>query len=222
MAGNRPRICVSLTDENLKAVKEVEPLVDLIEVRLDLIGSRWKELIQYLEKPWIACNRIAREGGRWQGSEPKRIEELLSAVVMGAKIVDIELITPGIEEVVREFKGQVDCLISHHDLKETPPLEELREIVRQQLAAGADICKLVTTARRFTDNMAALQLITDFPETRMVSFAMGTLGYTSRIFCPLGGGDFTYASIEEGREAAPGQIAVRDLRKIYGMLEDEK
>jgi 3-dehydroquinate dehydratase len=49
---------------------------------------------------------------------------------------------------------------------------------------------------------------------------MGVPGYTSRILCPLVGGDFTYASIEEGRESAPGQITAGDLRKIYGMLED--
>ena len=89
-----------------------------------------------------------------------------------------------------------------------------------QMEAGADICKVVTTAQRFEDNLAVLQLISDFPETRVVSFAMGSLGFTSRILSPLVGGDFAYASSEEGRESAPGQIAVRDLGKIYRMLED--
>lgn len=220
MPGNKPRICAAIASDDLEAVKGAEPLADLLEVRLDLVGSGWPELVRHLEKPWIACNRCAREGGNWQGSEAKRIEELLSAVKLGAAIVDIELSTPDIYNVVREIKGGAVCLLSYHDLKETPPGEKMREIVREQLAAGADICKVVTTARRLEDNITTLQLINDFPGSRIVAFAMGDLGYLSRVLCALVGGDFTYASIAEGRESAPGQITVRDLRKIYGMLKD--
>jgi len=203
--GNRPRICATIVNDDLEAVKGIEPLVDLLEVRMDLIDAGWQELVKHLEKPWIACNRSAREGGSWKGSESKRIDELLGAIKLGADIVDIELSTPGVGKVVKEIKNRTKCLLSYHDLKETPSLERMREIVRHQLAAGADICKLVTS---------------DFPETRVVAFAMGAIGYTSRILCPLVGGDFTYASIEEGKESAPGQVTVRDLRKIYGMLKD--
>jgi len=220
LARNKPRICAAIVNDDLEAVKGVEPLVDLLEVRLDLIGSRWQELVRHLEKPWIACNRRAQEGGSWQGSESKRIDELLSATRLGAGTVDIELSTPGVAEVVKKLKGKVDCLLSYHDLKETPPLDKMRAIVRHQLSAGADICKLITTARSFADNTATLQLSADFPESRIVAFAMGDLGYISRILCPLVGGDFTYASIEEGLESAAGQITVRDLRNIYGMLKD--
>ena len=104
-------------------------------------------------------------------------------------------------------------------MKGTPPLDRMREIVQKELEAGADICKIVTTARRFEDNLAVLQLIPDFPKARVVSFAMGPLGFASRILCPLFGGDFTYASIEAGKESASGQITAGDLSKIYGMVE---
>ena len=222
MAKNKPRICATIVNNDLEAIRSIEPQVDLFEVRLDLIGSMWPELVSHLGKPWIACNRSTREGGRWQGSEAKRIEELLSTTSLGASIVDVELSTPGVAEIVTKLKGQADCLLSYHNLKETPPMEKMREIIRQQLAAGADICKLVTTARSFTDNIASLQIIPDFPETKVVSFAMGAWGHTSRILCPLVGGDFTYASIEAGKEAAPGQLTVKDLRNIYGILENER
>jgi 3-dehydroquinate dehydratase-1 len=217
---NRPRICAVIVNSELEAVKRVEPLIDLFEVRLDLIGSGWQQLVRNLEKTWIACNRSSVEGGSWQGSESKRVDELLGAVELGAGMVDIELSTPDVEAVVKGVKGRADCLLSYHNLEETPPLEKLREIVRHQLSAGADICKLITTARSFTDNIATLQLISDFPGIRVVSFAMGALGYTSRVLCPLVGGDFIYASIEEGRESAAGQITVNALQNIYGMLKD--
>ena len=214
----RPRICASIVSNDLQAVRGVEPFVELFEVRIDLIGDDWRELVKQLKKPWIACNRSADEGGSWQGSESKRREELLSAVEMGASIIDVELVTGNLKEIVQLIKKKAKCLLSFHDLKGTPPLDRMREIVQKELEAGADICKIVTTAQRFEDNLAVLQLISDFPKTRVISFAMGPFGFTSRILCPLVGGDFTYASIEAGRESASGQITARDLRKIYGMV----
>ena len=90
--------------------------------------------------------------------------------------------------------------------------------MRNQLNRGADICKIVTTATSPDDNLTVLQLINTFAETRMVSLAMGNLGLTSRILCPLAGGAFTYASIERDKESAPGQMTVSELVKIYQMV----
>jgi 3-dehydroquinate dehydratase type I len=215
----RPRICAAIVENDLSAIKGVESLIDLYEVRIDLIGEDWPELIRELEKPWIACNRFADEGGRWKEDETSRIEELLKAAELGADIIDIELSTKNLNEVVRSIKKGTKCLLSYHDLTGTPPLDNLKGVIERQLAAGADICKVVTTASSFEDNLNILQLITMFPEEKMVSFAMGPLGSISRIMCPLVGGYFTYASIEEGKESAFGQLTVRDLRKLYEMVK---
>jgi len=216
----RPRICAVIVNTDLAAVQEAEPFIDLFEVRIDLIGDGWQELVKHLKKPWIACNRSADEGGSWQGSESKRREELLSTIELGAEIIDVELVTGNLEEIVPLIKKRAKCLLSFHDWKGTPPLDRMRAIVQRELEAGADICKLVTTARSFEDNRTVLQLIAEFPQARMVSFAMGPLGLVSRVLCPLAGGDFTYASIEKGRESAPGQITARDLRNLYDMVRD--
>jgi 3-dehydroquinate dehydratase type I len=220
LVAERPVICVPIVSDDPAALKKAEPLADLFEVRIDLIGKGWRDLAGCLNKPWLACNRRAEEGGKWRGSEADRIKELLSAIGLGAGIIDIELVTPGLAKVVKEIKGKAECLISYHNNKETP-LEKLHEIVRQQLAAGADICKVVTTARTFADNIAVLQLIREFPGTKVVAFAMGAEGQISRVLCPLTGGYFTYASMAEGKESAAGQITVEDLRKIYRMLRGD-
>jgi len=216
----KPRICAVIVNDNLKAVKEVEPFADLLEVRIDLIGDGWQELAGQLSRPWIACNRQAEEGGRWQESEAERIAALLQAVDLGADIVDIELRTENLKQVVAQVKQRAKCLLSFHELAGTPPLDEMKEIVNRQLAAGADICKVVATAQSFADNRSVLQLIADFPQVKVVSFAMGPLGSISRILSPLIGGYFTYASIKEGEESAPGQITVGDLREIYEMVAE--
>jgi len=214
----KPRICASIVNNDLEAVKSVEPLADLFEVRIDLIGDDWPELVNQLDKPWIACNRSADEGGKWQGNEARRVEKLLQAIELGADIVDIELRAKNLDKIVQLVKKRTKCLLSFHDLEKTPPLDEMREVIRRQLKTGADISKVVTTAWGFEDNLTVLKLISEFPGVRLISFAMGPLGSMSRVLCPLLGGDFTYASIEKGKESAEGQIAVRDLIKTYEMI----
>jgi len=216
----KPKICAAIINKGLQAIRDVEPQVDLFEVRIDLIGEGWPQLTQRLKKPWIACNRLAGEGGNWKDSEARRIKELLKAVELGADIVDIELATENLGEVVPGIKNRAKCLLSFHDVAGTPSLDKLQAMVQRQLEAGADICKVVTTARRLEDNLTVLRLISDFPKARMVSFAMGPLGSASRILCPLVGGDFIYASIDKGKESAAGQLTVAELRKIYGMMAD--
>ncbi len=213
----KPRICAVIVDKDFDSVKQVEPLVDLFEVRLDLIGDGWQELARRLSKPWLGCNRIAGEGGKQQ-EEGSRIESLLEASRLGADVIDIELRTENLEKLVPQIKKRSKCLLSFHDLKGTPALDAMKKIVERQLAAGADICKVVATAQNFEDNLTTLQLIRAFPRARVVSFAMGPLGLLSRVFCPLVGGDFTYASLEKGRESAAGQLTVNALKAIYGMI----
>ncbi len=216
----KPRICAVIVSNDPEAIRQVEPLVDLYEVRIDLIGDGWPELVKQLRKPWIACNRSADEGGQWQGNEARRIEKLLQAIELEADIVDIELRTKNLEKIVQLVKKRTKCLLSFHDLEKTPPLDEMKERVSRQLKAGADICKVITTAQGFKDNLAVLKLIPEFPGVRLISFAMGPLGSMSRVLCPLVGGDFTYASIEKGKESAQGQITVEDLTKIYEMVRE--
>ncbi len=215
----RPRICAVIVDNDPEAVKRAEPLVDLFEVRMDLIGDGWREMVEQLRKPWIACNRSAEEGGSWRGSESKRRDELLDAVELGADIIDIELVTGNLKEIVPLIKKKAKCLLSFHDLKGTPPLDRMREIVQRELETGADICKVTSTARRFEDNLTVLQLISEFSGIKIISFAMGDSGLVSRVLCPLIGGDFTYASIEKGKESAAGQMTVENLRKLYEMVQ---
>ncbi|MDD4984434.1 MAG: type I 3-dehydroquinate dehydratase [Dehalococcoidales bacterium] len=214
----KPGICAVITNRDEKALRGVEPFAELFEVRIDLIGEGWQDIARQLEKPWIACARRPVEGGRWERSEAERTEVLVKASELGCAMVDIEVETGELGKTMLQIKKRTKCLLSFHELKKTPSLNSLKEIVKKQMEAGADVCKVITTAESLEDNLTTLKLITDFPKTRIVSFAMGPLGLVSRVLCPLVGGDFTYASIEEGKESAPGQITVRQLRKLYEMV----
>ncbi len=214
-----PEICAVITGNDAGSVAALELAVDLFELRLDLIGKGWRDVVAAVRKPWIAACRPAAEGGKWKGSEAKRLAELDSAVELGARYVDIELTAPGVAEAAAGFKGKARVIVSYHDFTETPPLDRLRQIIINQLAAGAEICKVVTTALQPADNITVMNLISLFPDTRVVAFCMGPLGQVSRVLSPLAGGCFTYASAAAGKESASGQLTVAELRAIYAMLE---
>ncbi len=213
-----PRICVVITQADEAAVQEAEKLADLFEIRIDLLKNSWMEIAHNMRKPWIATNRSAKEGGQWREGEPQRKEELLKALRMGADIIDVELSTPGLEEFVPIIKKDAMCLVSFHDMQGTPPAAELERIVKAELAAGADICKVATTATGFEDNNTVLQLIKNFPGIKIVALAMGPKGQASRVMCPLMGGEFTYASLKSGQESASAQITLGELHRLYRLV----
>jgi 3-dehydroquinate dehydratase type I len=214
----RPKICAVIVSEDFTVPPDVLPLVDLFEVRIDLIGAAWKEAIKKLNHPWLATNRTPVEGGRGEADEEERVSRLLEAIELGASMVDIELSTRRLKKIVPKIGPKAACLISFHDFAGTPSLRRLTEIVERQIKAGADICKVVTTATGFEDNLTMLRLIKAFPQTKMVALTMGPLGMISRILSPLAGAYFTYASLEKGKESAPGQMTVAELREIYRMI----
>jgi 3-dehydroquinate dehydratase type I len=218
----RPKICAVIVSEDFTVPPDALPLVDLFEVRLDLIGPRWKEAAKRLKLPWLATNRTPLEGGKGEEDEKERVSKLLEAVEFGASMVDVELSLAGLKKVVLEIKQKASCLISFHDIVGTPPYPRLADIVARQIDAGADICKVVTTATGFEDNLTILRLIKAFPGTKMVALTMGPQGMISRILSPLAGAYFTYASISRGKESAPGQMTVAELREIYRTVGAEK
>jgi len=202
-------------------VSSLEPLIDYWEVRLDLIGPEWPAVVSKLHKPWIACNRRPEEGGRGRQDENSRLNQLIEALDYGPAMADIELNTPGLMEIVPVIKARTSCLISYHDFEKTPDYSELNGLLRREQQAGADICKIVTTAESVSDNLALLKFITANRTDRLVAFAMGVEGRLSRVLSPLAGAYFTFASLQSGKESASGQIAVAELRELYNQLKPE-
>ena len=215
----KAKICAVITEIDEAGIAAAEPLAELFEVRIDLIGEKWPEVARRLTKPWIATNRLPSEGGRWQDPETGRLEELMKAIGMGASIVDLELTTPNLARIVAAIKKKARCLISYHDFNGTPSFADLKDIIQQQVAAGADICKLVTTAKSIDDNLNLLRLYREFPGQQLVAFGMSESGILSRVLAPLAGAEFTYGSLETGKQSAPGQTTVAQLAETYGLLK---
>jgi len=198
----------------------IEHSPDLIEVRLDFM-----ERVAGLERfravtalPLIATIRRGSEGGNFKGSEEDRIEWLLRACDEGFDYVDLELAASESIDIVRE-RG-VGLILSYHDFFGTSPITRLEGILDEMLEFKPDICKIIGTVRAEDDNLTYLKFIKLAQrKAKIVSFGMGERSLISRVFSPLIGGEYTYASAEEGEETAQGQIPIKMLRELYELLE---
>lgn len=222
----KPKICAVIFGESLEeialTIREAEKLADLIEIRFDLSAEINPEKVRKLTSlPLIATNRSKTEGGRFEGPAEKQAEPLLEAAKSGFDYVDLEVSFRNLPETVSKLKNfGVKPIVSFHDFCETPSIEELEGIIRRQKKHLAEICKVVTMARRIEDNLTILSLLSSAVKRgeKIVAFCMGRLGLPSRILSPIFGGQFTYASVKRGKEAAPGQLTLEELKQIYKLM----
>ena len=221
------RVCVPVM---AKTVSSLIPLIeraealgaDIVEVRLDYLDrlEGIAELPEHTSVPLIATNRQHEQGGFRPQDEETRLGTLVEAAEAGFRYVDVELTARGAEAAVSKVRDAgAEPIVSYHDLIRTPKITEMEEIVEREIDAGAEVCKLVTTAKDASDSVVCLLLNLMFSEeTKIVCFAMGEGGILSRVLAPVFGAYFTYASLREGLETAPGQISITELRETYSKL----
>ncbi len=225
-------ICVSVTANDgqgiLDAVSPVLSLVDVVEIRLDtMLDPSMEGWIASIPKPVLVTNRPAWEGGQYTGNEQDRIALLGAALRAGATYVDIELKTaPDLRKVLQNLAREqgAKVIVSNHDFQSTPSLDHLRQTLREMIASGADIGKIVTTATCAAETLRILSLQQEamaahFP---LSAFAMGAAGTISRLATLYLGGCMTYAAITAQQATAPGQLSVHDLHALKTILEQPK
>ncbi len=219
-------ICIPITAKNtqeaLEKIARANALADILEIRLDMIGSfDLHKMIQGASKPVLATYRSTREGGKGPADHKTHAGYLLNALKEGAELVDVERSFPEKwREKIFRARGKSSIVISVHVSDHTPSKEELHEIFEELSASGADIIKIVTYANTMTDNLRVLNLIPKAHERgiKIIAFCMGPFGRISRIFSHLMGAYLTFASLEGGEESAAGQIPVEEMKKILELL----
>jgi 3-dehydroquinate dehydratase type I len=211
------------TTEALHLIEKAEEEhADLIEVRLDCLKdySDLADAAAHGKTLKIATCKLCSCQGKFSGTETEQWQILLSAAKNGFEYVDVELTQPKLKNAIKELKLlSVKPIVSFHNFAETPSLPELNNVLKREIASGADVCKIVTTAKHIEDNLTLLNFTaTACNKTKIVCFAMGELGKVSRLLSPLFGGYFTFASLERGSETAAGQITLQEIKTAYELL----
>lgn len=221
------RVCVPLAAEK---TSELIPLIEraentgakLIEIRLDYLKEMdgIEAIVRSSSLPLIATNRQYEQGGYRPQDEELRIRTLIKAAEGGFQYVDVELTTANLESLISKLRGLgVKPIVSFHDFEGTPTFSEMEHTLHKEIEAGGEICKLVTTAKNFNDNLTCLLLVSKMSEkSKIVCFAMGEKGIISRTLSPFFGAYFTYASLKKSMKTAPGQLTLSDLRRLYRIL----
>lgn len=127
--------------------------------------------------------------------------------------IDIDLKTS--PKLIRKIKTKCEKLIiSFHDYKKTPGQKKLIDIIEREFKLGADIAKISTYAQKMEDNIKVLSLLVKFKEKHVIAVCMGKIGKISRIGGIILGNYITYASLNDEKKTADGQICIDEIKKI--------
>jgi len=233
MGGDDPLICIPIVAEEEKeleqaAKKIVELSPDVIEWRADCYKDicdlvKVKRALKILrgiigEIPLIFTFRSSLEGGFKKVDDDIRYETIKQVINTGeADVIDIELLSG--KNNIAEIKAAADkyhipLIISYHNFQETPPVEFLTDLMRQQVVCGAGIAKIAVMPKTEEDVlnllMATLRIRREMPDIPLITMSMGSVGIISRIAGGIFGSDLTFGASE--KTSAPGQIPIAELR----------
>ena len=220
-----PRICIALGFPDAETLlaharKEYDAGERFLEFRIDYlpapengVAAIRKFLSRHADCTILATCRRRQNHGKFNGSVEEQVHVLEAAIGAGAQAVDVEIESAeNCVEPLQSLRSQAYVLLSYHNYGGTPPLES---ILRRMTRIPADGYKLVTTARKPSDNFRVLNLARVNPRTPMVLLAMGEAGFPTRVLSTALGGLYTYATPNAAEGTASGQVSARQLRHLY-------
>lgn len=191
-----------------------------VEVRLDLCGFTEEEV-----KTLFQCQKRARMIATCHVELPSQVDGatrlLTAAILAGADYVDIPVDFPeSTRRWLMSLAMNCGCqvILSYHNYSATDPAERLLQVARQAQYDGADIIKVVTTARTPADAATVLSLYDHFPPEKLIAFAMGKAGRESRFLAFVKGAPLLYIAPARESATADGQPAWADLLPDDAMI----
>lgn len=220
-----PRICIALGLSDAATLleharREADDGETFLEFRLDYLDNpeNGVKIIREFLKEHSDCIVLAtcrrhQNNGKFNGSVEQQLRILDLAVQAGAQAIDVEIETveAGAEKL-NAFRGRTQIIVSYHNFESTPQLDG---VVKRMTRFPADGYKIVTAARKPSDNARVLALPKAYPRTPLVVLAVGELGFPTRVLSPAFGGLYTYASPLAAQGTAAGQVSARLLRHLY-------
>jgi 3-dehydroquinate dehydratase/shikimate dehydrogenase len=211
-----PAELIDLAETALKDTRFVEFRLDSLPKPLAAIPYLKQFLSEHKDVTAIATCRRKEFGGNFAKSLLEELEILEKAAGAGCQIIDIEVesaehIKPA--QMAKLRTAGAALIVSFHDFTRTRGLEQVADRIER---FKPDYVKIVSTARSLADNLAILRLIEDRSlSSQVVGIAMGEEGILSRVLGPRAGAAFTFASLGDGAETAPGQMTARTLLDLY-------
>ncbi|MFO0967613.1 MAG: type I 3-dehydroquinate dehydratase [Gemmataceae bacterium] len=214
-------ICISINQESrrlaLVDMLNAARQCDLLEIRLDRFGKAPEiaELMTHKPKPVIMACRRPQDGGFFDGTEPERLAILRQCIISKADYVEIEL---DAADDIRRFPPS-QRVISYTNLRETPV--DILDIYEEAKTKSPDVIKLTTLARTPEEAWPLVQILAKATVPTVV-VGLGKPGIMLTLLGQRIGAPWTYAALERGMEAYPGQPTVGDLESVYHLHKIDK
>ncbi len=221
---NKINIAAVVTDKTtaaqMNALKKLG--IRFVEVRVDQFKtSEPKAVLAILERfrgfKKLITIRLKNEGGAWAGSETQRLT-LFITLLSKADAIDVELASPIAKRLIRlAHMKKKTVIVSHHDFKKTPTIQNLEQISKKGFSLKADVVKIAGFIQKPEDLRELVDWLSNAKKP-VIAIGMGANGVASRILFPMLGSALTYAST--GESTAPGQLDVKTTllycRKFLG------
>ncbi|MBR0223042.1 MAG: type I 3-dehydroquinate dehydratase [Bacteroidales bacterium] len=216
------RICYSLKDvsRNYCLFMAATRRDAFIEIRLDACDFDEDDI-----RAIFSFERKTQLIATYHVSLPSQVEtaarRLTAAILAGADYVDIPSDFP---ENSRQWLMNLAMnhgtriILSYHNYARTEPLPQLLQTAEQLRRSGADIVKVVTTARSEEDTATILALYEHFAPGRLLAFAMGEKGRDSRFLALEKGAPFLFVTPTRDGATAIGQPCPADLLPANAFL----
>ena len=207
----------------LAAIRAAE-CADLIEIRLDCLDPSLgveahrdiKALFPALPVPVIVTYRPSEQGGcRDLSAKLRLLFWLFNRPVADFFDVEFDIATaPSVFESDKHFDWS-RVISSYHNFHEVPA--DLSAIYERMSHTRARILKIAVQATDAIDCLPVFQLLERGIRDgqSMISIAMGAPGLPTRVLGPSRGAFLTYASLEDDKATAPGQVSATELRELY-------
>ena len=192
----------------------IEKGADVLEFRIDALDNPnfkdIQEIIEEINFPMIATNRISSEGGSFKGTEEERIDILLKCAPL-VDYVDIELQSD--DKYIKQIHDTgVTTIVSYHDFHKTPEINEIMYIVEKEQKLG-DIAKVAFMPNDLDDTLKILAILSHCENT--IAISMSDLGSYTRVMASKFDSPNTFAAGTD--VTAPGQIDIETMKSLLNM-----
>lgn len=168
----------------------------------------------------IVTNRAGDEGGQTEADDQTRFTRLAEIIHEAHAWVDLEwrpMSRAGgwpmaFLELASEQPADIRFFVSVHDFQSRP--SDLLNLFAEMSLSRAEFVKVVWRARSIRDNIEAFELLREAAKPSIV-LCMGEAGQPSRILAKKFGAYLTFASLNDAKATADGQIPIEILKRRY-------
>ena len=238
----KPKICVPLVSSDFEALEQecaslASVPLDMLEWRVDYLMNRDGfhgpsdldracRIIRnhFKDTPLLSTVRTKGQCGVHDMEEDTYFS-ILSLLLSSrwADVLDVEYGHDPMDTKVLMAKARekkIPLLMSFHSFHRALPEDEITDTLEAMAAFHPDILKIAVMPETPADAAAlisaAAKRMTRFPETPVVTIAMGPLGVLTRAAGNRMGGPLTFAA---GKEAsAPGQLTAAEMKQVLDVL----